>query len=262
MKIYLDLILLLNFGLDFILLLVVSIILKRNVSIKRLVLGALIGSLSILMLFIKINSITLMIGKVLVSLLMIVISFGYRDLKYFGNNLFYLYMTSIVLGGFLYLINDSLAYRNVGIIFVHKGLSINFILMFIAIPILFYLYIRNIRLLKNNYSNYYDCKIFFDKEHWINVKGFYDTGNKLKDPYSGKGIILLNKKYIPKVIRSPILIPYNSLNNHGLLKCFRGYEIFVDDKVFKDFLIGISDQELYLDGIDCILSDRIMEGLR
>ena len=56
MKIYLDLILLLNFGFDFILLLSVSLILRRNVKIYKILIGAFIGSISILTLFININS--------------------------------------------------------------------------------------------------------------------------------------------------------------------------------------------------------------
>ena len=58
MKVYLDLIMILNFGLDFILLLTVSLILKRGVSISRIMLGAFIGGLSIIFLFFKMDSIT------------------------------------------------------------------------------------------------------------------------------------------------------------------------------------------------------------
>ena len=66
MKIYLDLLFFLNFGFDFILLLVVSIILRRNVSLTRIVLGGLIGGLSIFILFLKINSFELFILKILI----------------------------------------------------------------------------------------------------------------------------------------------------------------------------------------------------
>ena len=101
MKIYLDLIMILNFVFDFLLLLSVSIILRRNVSINKLILGAFIGGISILFLFIKINSFELFIFKILISILMILISFGYKDIRYFGKNILFFYMTIIVLGGFL-----------------------------------------------------------------------------------------------------------------------------------------------------------------
>ena len=53
MIIYIDGLLFLNFYLDFLLLLTVVVILKKNVKIFRIVLGAFIGSLTILVLFFK-----------------------------------------------------------------------------------------------------------------------------------------------------------------------------------------------------------------
>ena len=101
MKIYVDLIILLNFFLDFLLLLSVSLILKRNARFIRILFGALIGGLSILSLFFNFNSFTLFIFKVFISILMIFISFGFKDFKYTLNNFIYLYLLSIILGGFL-----------------------------------------------------------------------------------------------------------------------------------------------------------------
>ena len=52
-KVYLDLIMIINFFIDFLLLLGVSIILKRKVKINRIILSAFIGGISILFLFMK-----------------------------------------------------------------------------------------------------------------------------------------------------------------------------------------------------------------
>lgn len=100
MKIYLDLLFFLNFGFDFILLLVVSIILRRNVSLTRIVLGGLIGGLSIFILFLKINSFELFILKILISIIMILASFSYKNIKYFMKNFFFLYSASMILEAF------------------------------------------------------------------------------------------------------------------------------------------------------------------
>ena len=51
MKIYLDVIALLNFLMDFLLLITVNYTLKRNSSWKKLVLGAFLGSLTLIFLF-------------------------------------------------------------------------------------------------------------------------------------------------------------------------------------------------------------------
>ena len=102
MKVYLDLVMFVNFFLDFLLLLSVSIILKRNANIKRVIFASFIGGLSILALFFKISNFQLFILKFIISLLMVIIAFNYKDFKYTFFNLLYLYITSIFLGGFLY----------------------------------------------------------------------------------------------------------------------------------------------------------------
>ena len=135
MKIYIDLILLLNFGFDFILLLSVSIILRRNTEIYKLLLGAFIGSISILTLFININSLELFILKIIISILMNITSFKYKNIKYTLKNILYLYISSIILGGTLYLLNIEFTYKNQGIIFYKNKLSINFIILVILSPI-------------------------------------------------------------------------------------------------------------------------------
>ncbi|MEG0826566.1 MAG: sigma-E processing peptidase SpoIIGA, partial [Bacilli bacterium] len=124
MKIYLDLVLLLNFSFDFILLLSVSIILRRNANINRLLIGSFLGSLSILFLFIHINSFTLFIFKIIISVLMIITTFNYKNIRYFLKNFVFLYMSSIILGGFLYFLNINFAYKQNGLVFYHNGISI------------------------------------------------------------------------------------------------------------------------------------------
>ncbi len=142
MTLYLDLIFFLNFSFDFLLLLSVSVLLRRNAKIRRIILGAIIGSISIFVLFIKLNSIQLFIIKFVISIIMILISFGYKNIKYTLKNLLYLYTSSIMLGGFLYYLNVEFSYKQEGLIFYHSGLSINYIFLVILSPIIIYTYVR------------------------------------------------------------------------------------------------------------------------
>ena len=86
--------------------------------------------------------------------------------------------------------------------------------------------------------------------------GFIDTGNKLKDPITKKKIILINAQKLKGLvkIRSPMYVPFNSLNNHGLLKCISISSLKINDKTYHDYLLGISNNILLKDGIDCILN--------
>lgn len=259
MKIYLDLVLLLNFTFDFLLLMSVSLLLRRNVKIVRILLGALLGSLSIFFLFIKITSLQLFLLKLIISILMVIIAFNYCDLKYTLRNLLYLYMASIVLGGFLYFLNIEFSYKNNGLVFYHNGLSINFVFLIIFSPIILYIYIRQGIKLKNNYSNYYQVDICLNGKI-IKCNGYLDTGNNLVDPIKKRPIILVNKNKI-KINKNYILVPYQSSSNHSVLKCIKVDYINIKKLgIKKNVLVGIMEDKINIDGIDCLLNNKLLEG--
>lgn len=261
MKIYLDLIFLLNFSFDFILLLTVSIILKRNVKIKRLLLGGLTGGLSTFLLFLKLNNLTLFLFKFIISIIMILISFKYKNLKYTIKNLEYLYLVSILLGGFLYLLNVQFSYKNEGLIFYHNGLSINFIVLILISPIILVMYIKKTKELKNNYSICYKLNIYY-KDKKINLNAYLDTGNVLKDPYFNMPIIVINKNLINEEdISDFILVPINTITSHINLKCIKVDKVEIDGKKLnKKVLIGLSPKKIKMEGIDTIIGKSILEG--
>ncbi len=245
-RIYIDLVILFNYLFDLFLLLSVNYILRRNVSKIRLFLGPLLGELSILVLFIN-NILIINLVKVLLSLLIVLVTFGYKDREYFEKNVIYFYIVSIVMGG--------------GIYFLKNQFKIPYMVIIVIGLFLFYKSIKSLKYLKSNYSNYYEMKIFFDDNNYVNVRAYLDTGNKLVDPYTKKDIILLDKNRI-KDVNNYIYVPYNSLNNNGLLKCIRGLKIEIDNKINTSFLIGISEDKIMMDGVDCVISTNIMEGLR
>ena len=262
MKIYIDLVLLLNFGFDLILLFSVAIILRRQTTLKRLLLASLTGSITIFFMFIRISSFLLFIIKIIISLVMVYITFGYKNTKYTLKNLFYLYTSSIILGGFLYFLNLQFSYKNKGLVFYFDGLSVNVIVLIILSPLIIYVYTKQAIDLKNNYSNYYNIDIYLKNGKVIPTTAFLDTGNILEDPYKKRPIILLNKELIKIDYKKDkiLLVPYDSLNNHGLLKCIIPDKIFIQGVGFrKKFLVGISNEKIKMDGIDCILNSKLLE---
>ena len=256
MKIYIDLVLLLNFAFDFLLLLSVSIILRRMTNINRILIGAFVGSLSILLLFIKLNSSQLFFLKIIISIIMILISFGYKNIKYFLKNIGYFYMASIVLGGFLYFLNVQFSYKQEGIVFFHEGLSINFIFLIIFSPIIIYIYVRQGLRLKNNYSKYH--KVRMELQHKkIECIGYVDTGNKVTDPYGNRNIIFLGQK--ENMVGNFVMVPYQTIDNQGFIKCFKVDKLEIDNKeIKKKYLVSFIGNKIGIDGVDCILPE-IME---
>jgi len=263
MTIYLDLVFLINFILDLLLLLTVNIALKRYSKIKRLILGALFGSISLIYLFIPLNRIRLFILKIVISIIMCLIAFGYKNIKYtFYNNL-YLYMTSIILGGFLYYLKVEFSYSNKGFVFYYEGLAINYLFIFLLTPLILYVFLKSLKVLKEVKNYYYKVRIIFLNNYELIISGFLDTGNKLIDPITNKPIILINKKKIKgKIpIRSPMYVPFNSLNHHGLLECIKPKYLEINGQELKNYLIGLTDTSFKLNGIECLLNYKVLEDI-
>ena len=254
MIIYIDIILLINFLIDLLLMLSLLFLLKRRSSIIRIILSALFGALSTILLFCIHNNFILLLYKFIVSILMVIFGFKYVNFNYFKDNLVYLYILSIILGGGIYLLNNSISFNNRGLMFVHNGIEINLILLLLISPIILYKYIKNERNYKLTYSSYYDIDIYYNDVK-VSGTGFLDTGNKLKDPYFHKPIILVNSSLIKEHVRT-FLVPYYTVNNKDLLEVFSPKKIYVNKKKVKNALIGLTD--VNYNGIKIILNKEIL----
>lgn len=249
MKIYIDFVLFINFMFDFLILISVNLILKRYAKIYKIIIGSIVGSLSIFLLFINLNTFTLFIIKLFISILMIVISFGFRD---FFKNFLYLYLISIILGGFIYFINNNVSYKTDGLLFINNGYSVNLILLLIISPIILYLYIKDYHKSKNIVSNIHLVTIKYNNKVY-NYRGYLDTGNKLKDPYKNRAVSILYDNSI-KPDRF-IYIPYNTLSEEGILKGII-VDYMIIDNIYKydNVVIGLTDNRFILDESDIILN--------
>lgn len=250
MKVYIDGVFLINFYLDFLILLTTSITLKRNTSIKRIILASLIGSISLIFLFINISNILLFIIKIVLAVIMNVVTFKYKDLKYTFYNLGYFYMISFILGGFMYS-------------FFLKLSNVWYILFLIILsPIILIIYYKQNKKMKTNYNLTYKVIVCLKNKKIYNLTGFLDTGNKLVDPITNKPIIIIKRNIIDITKEKTYQIPFNSLNNHNLITCFKPLYVEIAKKQYKNYLLAISDKKFNMDGVDCILNNRLMEDLK
>lgn len=246
MKIYIDLFFLFNVIMDFMIILGTSIILKRNSNLIRIIISSLIGGFSSILLFGNINKILIEVISIIVMML---ISFGYKGIKYVLRNIFYMYLLSTLIGGIIYLFNVK----------VSNNIVINYFIIIVISSLVLILYIKENRKIKNIYNNYYKVDIYFKDKSKISVVGFIDTGNNLYDPYRNRPIILLSNKYIRE--DNYILVPYYTMSGEGLLKCIKPNIIFIDGIGYRgNVLIGFSESPKLIDGVDVILHKDIMKG--
>ena len=87
----------------------------------------------------------------------------------------------------------------------------------------------------------------------IHTCGFYDTGNCLKDPYTGKGVHIVSEKLLsqfPIEHQKEVYIPYQALGNkEGLVKVYyvdiikiqKDYEVLKKEMV----PVGIAEEKLF-----------------
>ena len=259
MTIYVDLIFFVNFSYDFLLLLTVGNVLKRKVKLYRYLISAVIGGLSILLLFLPWNGLLLFLLKIVTSVIMCLISFKFISLRYTFINLLYLYMCSVILAGFLYYLDIEFSYKHSGLLFFFNGISINYILLMIIAPIVLSVYIYTSKKLKSTYNMYYHLTIYVDNQK-INCLALFDNGNSLKDPVTGKSVIIVNKKLLRSIvhIRDPMFVPFNTVSGSGIMKCYKPSYIILNNIKIYNYLIGESECK-FSDGVECILNVKLLE---
>ncbi len=241
MIIYIDVVFLLNIFLDFILLMGISVILSRHAKIKRIFLGSLVGGVTTFLLFVNINSIMSLIIKLVLGILMVMATFGYKNIKYTFNNLFYLYTLSFSVGGVMYLLME-------------KGIY-NYVVLIIGFVIVLFIYIKQNKSYQNSYANYHNVEIYIKNKKYL-LTGFLDTGNKLYDTYKHRPVIIVNKK-IEYSQRDIIYVPYITISEENVLKCLKADKVIIGKHVFKNYLVGLSNKEINIDGINCILHSKM-----
>jgi hypothetical protein len=157
-------------------------------------------------------------------------------------------MCSIILGGFLYLLENQFNNKN------------EYFLLVIIAPIILYLYIKEHKKYMSIIKYHYQLKVVFRNNKVLICNGYIDTGNKLRDPVTKKYIVLISKKLlIPYInIRSPIYVPFKSLNNNGLVECFPIKYININNVILTNYMVGIINN---ISDSDCLLNYKIMEDI-
>ena len=182
---------------------------------------------------------------------MSIVAFNYRDFKYTLYNVIYLYLLGIVLGGFVtYLYNEFQ---------INREYSIKYVILLVLSPLILIIYYKLMRKFKTNYNNRYTVLIDYENTHYEGV-GFLDSGNKLVSPISGKPIILIEKEYITLHKLKLLPVPYNALNHHGILNCFKPEKVMINGIEIDNVLIGLSDVKFNIDGVSILLNARL-EGI-
>ncbi|WP_407728215.1 sigma-E processing peptidase SpoIIGA [Priestia megaterium] len=209
MPIYLDLIWMLNFGLDTILLMLCAVVLKRNYKWWRLLLGGFIGSLIVLLMFTPFSHLMVHPAiKILFSFFMVLMTFGYKRLRFFFENLLTFYFATFVVGGGLmgvhFLFQDQFLVLNqmVDTKSPQFGDPISWIFVLIGFPLLSYFSktrVDDLRMKNITFDQLVDVEIILN-EQTLSMKGLIDSGNQLVDPLTKTPVMIVTADSLKEIL--------------------------------------------------------------
>ena len=137
---YIDLFFIFNVIMDYIIIMSTNILLKRRTSYIRMILSSLIGGISSLVLFTSLNKIVIEIVSIVI---MVLISFGYKGIRYLINNILYMYILSTLLGGIIYLFNIK----------VSNSMFLTYLIIIVISIEIMILYIKENKKMRSIYNN-------------------------------------------------------------------------------------------------------------
>ncbi len=275
MTIYIDIVLFENVILNYIILLSTAIISKSKISTLKILLSSLVGGIfSILNYIVILNTITGVILKIIISIIMVLISFGDYKIKKFLKELMFFYLTSFTFGGIAFMLLFFISPNNLRMENNHfiGTYPIKIAVLAGGVGFIVITIISNI--IRSNLDKramICDLEIYYDGKY-KKIKTMLDTGNLLKEPISKTDVVIVEKDSLEGLISNDILknikcilngnwledsnihsykfklIPFSSLgNDNGLLIGFKPDYIKIygeEECIRKNILIGIYDGKL------------------
>lgn len=227
MTIYLDLILLENIIMNYIIILATGMICRVNIKHIRVFLSSSLGAIYAIVTYItNIEIYTSQITKIIVSVCMVYIAFNSRTSKIMLKQLLIFYLTSFCFGGAAYYLLYNLSPNLIKTIngalvgtYPIKIAVLGGILGFFIINISF----RIIKTKLTKKDMLYDIEIFY-KENKTTIKVILDTGNLLTDPITKTPVLIVESQKLKNII------PENILNNIENIIYNSGFE-YIDEEI-------------------------------
>lgn len=249
-ELYIDVFFLVNFLMDYLVLLIIRRALSCSATHGNVALGALTGAVctcAVIMIpmpsFIKIICL-----HTLINTLMVIIGLKAIKNRIFWKSMILLYLTSFLLGGAMnWIAQYTGGYFRIGCLFF--GVLIG----------CWFLVTGGLRFLESLWKlKEFQCEAtLYIGEHSLRLKAVIDSGNGLYDTLTGKPVNIIDKKAMEKLtetekIQKVRYIPFRTVEKgEGVLPVITIDRMCIHGKKEKEVispLIGISGQHGFLDG--------------
>lgn len=213
MTIYIDVVLFQNMVMNYIIILATAIIMKIKIKHIRFIIAAFIGAIySILTYVFPIKIYSNFFLKIILSIVIIYVSYNPPNMKKMWKELLIFYLTSFAFGGasfaLIYIIKPQDILMKNGLFLGTYPLKT----VLLAAIVAFILIIGVFKIVKTKISKkdmFKDIKIHIEGKELV-VKTMVDTGNMLKEPITGKPVIVVEHTLLYDVLPKDIL---NNLEN-------------------------------------------------
>lgn len=294
MTVYIDIILLENLCMNYIILFATAYIMKIKISHIRIIASSSIGAVYSIMLYMQILPIySSIFMKIILSVAMVYISYAPKTVKIAIKQLIIFYLISFAFGGCAFAL---LYFVKPEDIFIKNGVYIGTYPLKIALLggivgfIITYIAFKIIKNKATKEEMIYKLKIKIN-DKTVEVNALLDTGNKLKDPITLVPVIVIEKQklynFLPEEILENIdkiiggdsdklieenikymskfrVIPYNSIGKqNGLMLGFKADEVKIiideEERTIKNTIIGIFNQSFNSQTYSALISLEIIE---
>ena len=244
MTVYLDIVLLENLCMNYIILFATGYIMKIKMKQLRLLLSAILGGIYAVIAYIEILPIYSSFGmKILLSVLMVHIAYNSKNIKNLLKQLVVFYLTSFAFGGAAFALLYFVKPQN---ILIRNGVYVGTYPIKIALLggivgfIITYIAFKVVKTKIHKKDIIYNIEIHI-KEKTLKLKAMLDTGNMLKDPISRMPVIVVAKEELYSILPEKLLDNIDKLiggEAENLLEQVEEKEIFTRFRMIPFSSVG------------------------
>lgn len=219
MKIYLDIFFAINMGMNLVILLAESFFQNQKTRLVRMIVVSFFAAgMACLTVIAGVhrNKIIFVLYYFGISVLILRLAFGKTTAGTAIRNLLFYYMLSFVLGGLLIQMQNLLS-------FPFTGMAV------LGVAGIFLLIIRwwlpRFRKWQSDAETYYRIRLFY-KGRKVSGNALWDTGNHLRDPFTGEPVMLGESRFLTQLWKTEMpvqrMIPFHSVGKKtGMLYAFQ-----------------------------------------
>ena len=274
--IYADILVAVNMTVNYFLLRACCAVTGADCKTLRLFLSAVAGGFFSLIIFI--NGIPFWANaviKILFLSFMVAVAFGAKTLRNFAKNCAAFFISNFVFAGIMLAVCTFVApnralYKN-GVVYF----DINVITLVAAS-----LFCYGILSVLSRFSrvrapaqSIYELTVTYNQND-VKCTALYDTGNSLRDSFSGRPVIIADKSFVQKLTgenaditeqKNFRLIPYTTIKNGGALPAFMAEKITLKTANGRvsasDIYIAVSEQKIISGGFSALLGTPVFDAV-